>query len=618
MSGRSMVPGLVLLSLSATAAAQDIAPSEGFDGHALQLAALDGDPRDPLLLQRPGRFRGGEWFVGGVFEYARGLVVELEEDADGDRTRRPWLDDAVGLNLSVGVAPHERIRLDLAMPLFFHSRGLDGPNGFDVGDLRATAMVALVRPKSGDVGFGLGLDAHLDAPTGASAELLGARTIAGGAGLSASYAVDRLTVTANAGAQINPKVDLINVNGADAFVGGLGVGVLATDTLGINLEGRVSVPFVKAGRPGTETPAELVLTARNRWSNGAFLVGGASAGLSPGVGAGSFRLFLGGGFGRIKGDVRDDCPREPETENGWKDDDGCPDQLAALDVRVTLDGSPVSDVDVALAGPDGAARSVESSTSAVRVGDLFPGTAWTGSASVTCAAGTASATAGDEGSVTPLDVVLVPKRDAEVVLRVIDTARKPVPGASASWKGVARGCVDATTFPLDAAKGEGSQHVGAGTHGLYVQAPGFEVVQRDVIVPDAGQIVVEVVLAPTRVQVTEDEVITLEPVYFDFDKDTIQQRSFGLLDELAATIRQHELTIRVEGHTDWVGTDVYNDDLSNRRAASVVRYLLSKGVPDAQLSSAGFGEARPIETNETDAGRAKNRRVVFTIVKRGK
>jgi outer membrane protein OmpA-like peptidoglycan-associated protein len=75
--------------------------------------------------------------------------------------------------------------------------------------------------------------------------------------------------------------------------------------------------------------------------------------------------------------------------------------------------------------------------------------------------------------------------------------------------------------------------------------------------------------------------------------------------------------IRVEGHTDNVGAAAYNKDLSARRAASVVRYLTGKGVAAERLAAAGYGFERPIATNETALGRAKNRRVEFTILGQG-
>lgn len=623
MSRRSLVVLLAGLVAPTAALAQD-----GFDAHALQLAALDGDPRDPLLLARPGRFRGGEWFAGGVFEFSQGLLAQTTELKDGRTERTPWLTDLFALNLSGGVAVHEQVRFDLSLPLFFASRGVDGPNGVDLGDLRASAMVALLRPKVGDVGLGVGVEGHLDLPTGASREFLGQRTVAGGATLDASYALERFTFTANVGAQVNPAIDDQNVHGSDALLAGLGFGVLADDATGVNLEARVSAPFVKAGRAGTETPAELVLTARHRWSQGAYLLGGASMGVSPGVGAAAWRVFLGAGFGRIKEDGPGDrdrdgfldpddaCPDDAEVVNGWKDDDGCPDALAALDLSTTWRGAPLAGAAITVGPTDGAEpRRLLSEITPSHLGDLTPQTVWHAQAAVGCLSGQADAGPLAEGAPTSMPIALARAHEGRVVVRVLDAKRQPVPGVTAEWKDPAVGCVDDLRFPIDTA-GSGTQAVGAGLHALFVTAPGAGLIQRDVVVPDAGEVVVEIVLAPTQVEVTRDEVVTLEEIHFEFNSDVIQAVSFPLLDEVAATMRRFDLTVEVAGHTDAIGSDAYNVELSGRRAASVVRYLIEKGVAADRLVSHGYGEVAPVASNATDQGRARNRRVVFVILNR--
>lgn len=623
MSRRALVVLLASVAAPGVALAQD-----GFDAHGLQLAALDGDPRDPLVLARPGRFRGGEWFAGGVFEFSQGLLAQTTELADGRTERAPWLTDLFALNVSGGVAVHSQVRFDVSLPLFFASRGVDGPNGVDLGDLRASAMIALLRPKAGDLGLGVGIEGHLDLPTGASREFLGQRTVAGGATVDASYALERITVTANVGAQVNPAVDDQNVHGSDAFVAGLGLGVLADRATGVTLEARVSAPFVKAGRAGTETPAELVLTARHRWTQGGYLLGGASMGVSPGVGAAAWRVFLGAGFGRIKEDGPGDrdgdgfldpddaCPDDAEVVNAWKDDDGCPDALAALDVSTTWRGTPLAGAAVTVGPTDGAEpRRVESALPASRLAELTPQTTWHAVATSGCLSGQADAGPLAEGVVTAMPIALARQHEGRVVLRVLDADRRPVPGVTAEWKDPAVGCVDDLHFPVDAT-GAGAQPVGAGVHALFVTAPGAGLIQRDVVVPDAGEVVVEIVLAPSQIEVTHDEVVTLEEIHFEFNSDVIQAVSFPLLDEVAATMRRFDLTVEVAGHTDAIGSDLYNVDLSGRRAASVVRYLVEKGVAADRLVSHGYGEVAPVASNATDQGRARNRRVVFVILSR--
>jgi outer membrane protein OmpA-like peptidoglycan-associated protein len=102
-------------------------------------------------------------------------------------------------------------------------------------------------------------------------------------------------------------------------------------------------------------------------------------------------------------------------------------------------------------------------------------------------------------------------------------------------------------------------------------------------------------------------------VLFDTGRATIQPQSFPLLNEVFDILKRHpELgVVRVEGHTDNRGGREYNQDLSERRAHAVLQYLVTKGIPQERLRSKGYGFEKPIDTNDTALGRAKNRRVAF-------
>lgn len=118
------------------------------------------------------------------------------------------------------------------------------------------------------------------------------------------------------------------------------------------------------------------------------------------------------------------------------------------------------------------------------------------------------------------------------------------------------------------------------------------------------------------VQIESERLSLKDSIQFDSGRDTIKKQSLKVLDQIAKLIAEHpELKrIRVEGHTDNVGPAAYNKDLSERRAASVVRYLAEKGVARDRLVPAGFGFEKPVASNATALGRAKNRRVEFRIV----
>lgn len=118
------------------------------------------------------------------------------------------------------------------------------------------------------------------------------------------------------------------------------------------------------------------------------------------------------------------------------------------------------------------------------------------------------------------------------------------------------------------------------------------------------------------VEIETERLSLKDSIHFDTAKDTIKRESHKVLDEIAGVLTQHaELKlIRVEGHTDNVGGATYNKTLSERRASSVVRYLVGKGIAEGRLRPAGYGFERPIASNHTAGGRAKNRRVEFTIL----
>jgi OmpA-OmpF porin, OOP family len=102
----------------------------------------------------------------------------------------------------------------------------------------------------------------------------------------------------------------------------------------------------------------------------------------------------------------------------------------------------------------------------------------------------------------------------------------------------------------------------------------------------------------------------IQDVHFDFDRSELKPSAVATLDQVAADLRQHG-TVRYEvaGFTDSIGSEAYNQSLSERRAESVRAYLVSRGVDSMQLSARGYGESSPVASNATAEGRARNRRV---------
>jgi len=104
-------------------------------------------------------------------------------------------------------------------------------------------------------------------------------------------------------------------------------------------------------------------------------------------------------------------------------------------------------------------------------------------------------------------------------------------------------------------------------------------------------------------------------VTFAFNSSDLNSQFYPVLDKVAATLAEYDKTvIEVAGHTDSVGSDAYNQQLSERRASSVAAYLGSHGVQQARMVTIGAGEVHPVASNDTEDGRAQNRRVEITIV----
>ncbi len=125
--------------------------------------------------------------------------------------------------------------------------------------------------------------------------------------------------------------------------------------------------------------------------------------------------------------------------------------------------------------------------------------------------------------------------------------------------------------------------------------------------------------APTQqIKPQREKIEISERIHFAFDKAVIRPRSYPVLDHVAAVMKQDQgiLLVEVEGHTDAIGSDVYNKRLSERRSQAVVAYLVQKNISRDRLQPLGFGEERPIADNNSAEGRAMNRRTEFIVAKR--
>lgn len=117
---------------------------------------------------------------------------------------------------------------------------------------------------------------------------------------------------------------------------------------------------------------------------------------------------------------------------------------------------------------------------------------------------------------------------------------------------------------------------------------------------------------PALVVVTSSQIKITQQIHFEFNKSKIKPDSFPILNAVVEVLKENpDLTLEIGGHTDNVGGAAYNKKLSQDRADSVRAYLISHGISASRLTARGYGMDVPIDTNTTEAGRAKNRRVEF-------
>ena len=151
-------------------------------------------------------------------------------------------------------------------------------------------------------------------------------------------------------------------------------------------------------------------------------------------------------------------------------------------------------------------------------------------------------------------------------------------------------------------------------YGIAVKKDGYLFHSENFDVPETKDYQ-EVFLDIKLIPVQKDAKIVLRNVFFDTDKATLKPMSYIELDKLAEIMTNNpKMKIEISGHTDNVGTKTYNQRLSQSRAESVVNYLLSKGFSQDRMTFKGYAFDEPIATNDTEEGRAQNRRVEFKII----
>jgi outer membrane protein OmpA-like peptidoglycan-associated protein len=348
------------------------------------------------------------------------------------------------------------------------------------------------------------------------------------------------------------------------------------------------IGVLEGGSDTSDRSVELLFGGRYDVSRTVLLEAGTSTGLVRGIGSPDWRVFAGvsvhaaprepedtDGDGYL--DPEDACPLEPEDFDGFEDAEGCPDYDNDGDGVLDVDDGPARDdgFGVCLNDPEDADGFEDENgcPDPDNDGDTVPDIR--------------DGLTGDDGFGVCMN-------DPEDTDGFEDTDGCPDPDN------------DEDGVP-DIIDGE-------------VQHTGFGACMNDPEDMDGDRDTDGCPEEDRAARITCDEIIIDGRVYFDLDSDVIQTRSFGVLDDVASVLDEADFIrlLSVEGHTDSQGSSRYNLDLSERRAASVMRYLGDRGIEGDRLISGGWGEEEPIDTNGTDEGRQNNRRVEFIIAEQDK
>ncbi len=530
------------------------------------------------------------------------------------------------LNASIGL--FNRAELGLVAPLVLYQNGDDlvdfgRPNeqvdGFSFADMRVIPKLSIFSHEDAG-GFGLAALVPVYIPVGDEGSFnsdgkvrVEPRLVAdwrskaeGGVHISANLAYQLLRNTE----------DVSNFNGSDIFRWGLGARIATPverlDVLGsvfghMSFEEANQISGVDPSELNKSRPIELLGALEYGFTSSLFASAGAGAGVTSGVGSPDFRILLGLNYAPappeepepikdLDGDgILDDvdqCPSEPEDIDQFEDEDGCPDPDNDQDTILDVDDQcPMDPEDIdQFEDEDGCPDPDNDQDTILDINDQCP------------------LEKEDFDNFEDEDGCPDPDNDQDKILDVDDQC----PMEPELYNGVndEDGCPEKDTDkdgiidPLDKCPEEPETYNG---------------VDDDDGCPDGKQTVV----------LTTTEIKILEKVFFDTNKDTIKKVSYKLLNTVAVVLKQNpQITkIRIDGHTDDMGKDEYNLDLSKRRAKAVREYLVEQGVDADRLQSEGYGEEKPLCTDIPDKQlgkrsrkkaikdcRADNRRVEFKII----
>ncbi len=492
--------------------------------------------------------------------------VLLLHQRQKDDPRQPVLKSQDILEVMGSIAFLDRLELGIAIPLvlgqstgsgFGLTPGLEAPGGATIGDIRVTPKVKLFETRRQ---FALTLAAPLTLPTGSDFGGYGS-FIATPMAIADWRPAHYFRLTTNAGARLRKttRFDTLKLGNEAVFGAGIELSFNIVDQrFAILANYLAAVPFDSDDREPVPMEVDMGVAWRTlpNWS----VELGFGTGTNRGYGAPDLRVFVGARFAT---NVR--CLNGPEDIDGFEDDDGC--------AEPDNDGDGIDDT------VDRCPFEAET-INGVRDDDGCPDEANDHADQLVSASADSDADPDNDG---------IPNRDDSCPNEAEDNDGFADTDGCPEFDNDDDGVQDAADKCPDVAEVINNHEDEDGC-------------------PDAAP-------EAAPVQIIGGKLVLRDAIHFQTNRDVIKSESFALLTEVSNIIKAHPKIrrLRIEGHTDDRGPDGFNRRLSERRADAVKRFLVEAGIAPSRLVSQGFGETRPIADNDSDEGRAANRRVEFFI-----
>jgi outer membrane protein OmpA-like peptidoglycan-associated protein len=584
---RLLTTGLSALSLALLASP---ARAQTLPSPAVELEQFHGSPFSDRVLRLDGTnvLPPGKLLLGLDADYAfRPLVVKDAADTSFALVRQ-----ALGAELRLAVGLTDRLELGALVPVTAYQTGDTPPNAAPPKTSGLEAIRAGLKVRvlgNGSTGPSLGASALAAIPTGAAGGLIREHGFGGEANLFGDYRRGAVRLAAGAGVRLRQATRLYDL--------ALGNELTARVAADLQLDVRTSLFAEVAGATALgspwastkQSPLELLVGGRERFG-AVQLFGALGPGLEDGYGTPVFRVVAGGSWSNAPRDVDHDgitddadrCPIVAEDRDGFEDDDGCPDpdndNDGIPDVRDKCPDQP-EDKD-GFEDADGCPDPDNDDDGIPDVRDKCPNQPET-----------KNGYKDDDGC--PDQNMHLIDADKDGVMDDVDKC--PTEPEDKDGFEDADGCPDPDNDK-------------DGIPDVRDKCPNepetINNVKDDDGCPDKGIVTLK-----------EGELETLAPIFFATDRARVRHAFRPALDDIAAILKAHPEIGRcaIEGHTDATGPAAWNKKLSLERAKSVVAYLVGKGVEPPRVVAIGQGEALPWASNQTEAGRAANRRVIFHI-----